>query len=200
MQTQNRTQASRSKRPEMVEQFTGTQSHYDNLTRRTGWALEVKFPNVPAWMHDKKFCVWVAEPRENGKVNKAPRHPNGGWLLSVKEPERWATFDQVKQAYSSGKYDGIGMLLTSSAGVVGIDIDGWESLVAAHTDVFDTLEEFIQQGGYVERSPSGAGLRAFVKGHLASTGQKSGGFEIYDGDRFLTVTGQQLEALNVRTN
>lgn len=184
----------------MIEHLKQKEFNYAGVTARTGWALAVDFSNVPAWMQDKKFCVWVAEPRDNSKVNKAPRHPNGGWLLSVKEPERWATFDQVQNAYRSGKYDGIGVLLTSDSGVVGIDIDGWESLVAAHTEVFDTLEKFIQQGGYVERSPSGAGLRAFVKGHLPGTGQKSGGFEVYDDSRFLTVTGQQLETLNVRTN
>jgi len=184
----------------MIEQLSQQQSNYVDVTRRTGWALDVNFASVPAWMHDKKFCVWVAEPRENGKVNKAPRHPNGGWRLSVKEPDRWATFDQVQQAYSSGKYDGIGVLLTSGSGVVGIDIDDWESLVAAHQDVFATLAKFILQGGYVERSPSGKGLRAFVKGHLVGTGEKSGGFEVYDDGRFLTVTGQQLEALNVSFN
>lgn len=104
----------------------------------------------------------MAEPRQNGKVNKAPRHPIDRRLLSVKEPERWATFEQVKEAYISGKYDGIG--------VVGVDIDDWKSLVSAHADVFETLEKFIQQGGYVERSPSGTGLRAFVKGQLDGTG------------------------------
>lgn len=184
----------------MIEQLSQQNANYVDATRRTGWALSVNFASVPTWMHDKKFCVWTAELRENGKVNKAPRHPNGGWLLSVKEPNRWATFDQVKQAYINGNYDGIGVLLTSGSGVVGIDIDGWKSLVAANRDVFDTLEKFIQQGGYVERSPSGTGLRAFVKGHLGGGGQKSGGFEVYDDGRFLTVTGQQVEALNVSTN
>jgi primase-polymerase (primpol)-like protein len=184
----------------MIEQLNQQDCIYFDATRRTSWAVPVDFSNVPVWMHAKKFCVWTAEPRENGKVNKAPRHPNGGWRLSVKEPDRWATFDEVKEAYSSGKYDGIGVLLTSGSGVVGVDIDDWESLVAAHRDVFDTLEKFIQQGGYVELSPSGAGLRAFVKGHLVGNGQKSGGFEIYDDGRFLTVTGQQLETLNVGTN
>jgi putative DNA primase/helicase len=171
-----------------------------DITQRTGWALDVNFDNVPTWMHDKKFCVWVAELRENGKVNKAPRHPNGGWQLSVKEPDRWASFQQVRSAYNSGQYDGIGVLLSSGSGIVGIDVDDWTDLVGKHPVVFLTFEKFIQQGGYVERSPSGAGLRAFVKGELVGAGQKSGGFEIYDEGRFLTVTGQQLEALNVRTN
>lgn len=184
----------------MIEPLNKQETNYVDVTRRTGWGLGMNFANVPAWLQDKKFCVWVAEPRENGKVNKAPRHPNGGWILSVKDPERWATFDQVKDAYISGKCDGIGVLLTDGSGIVGIDIDGWKSLVPAHADVFETLEKFIQQGGYVERSPSGTGLRAFVKGQLDGTGQKSGGFEVYDDGRFLTVTGHKLEVINGNTN
>ena len=184
----------------MIEKLNQENAQNFDAIRRTGWALEVNFANIPAWMLDKNFCVWIAEPRENGKVNKAPRHPDGGWLLSVKVPEKWATFEQVKDAYISGKYDGIGVLLTNGTGVVGIDIDDWDSLVTAHTIVFETIEKFIQQGGYVERSPSGTGLRAFVRGQLDGTGHKAGGFEIYDDGRFLTVTGQQLETLNVSTN
>ena len=181
----------------MIERPSQTQSDCFDVTRRTGWALEVNFKNVPTWMYDKKFCVWTAESRENGKVNKKPRHPDGGWGLSVNEPKRWANFDQVQKAYVAGKFDGIGILLTSGSGVVGIDIDDWESLTKAHTGVFEAFAKFIQEGGYVERSPSGAGLRAFVKGQLANAGQKCGGFEVYDNGRFLTVTGQQLEALYV---
>lgn len=181
----------------MIERPSQTQSNCFDVTRRTGWALEVNFSNVPQWMHDKKFCVWTAEPRENGKVNKKPRHPDGGWGLSVKEPTRWATFDQVQKAYVAGKFDGIGVLLTNGSGVVGVDIDDWQSLVGAHAGVFAALEKFMQKSGYVERSPSGTGLRAFVKGSLVGSGQKSSGFEVYDDGRFLTVTGQKMEALNV---
>jgi primase-polymerase (primpol)-like protein len=184
----------------MIEQLSKQQANCQDVTLRTGWAIGVNFENIPSWMHSKMFCVWTAEPRENGKVNKAPRHPNGGWNLSVREPDQWATLGQVKKAYISGQFDGIGVLLTSGSGVVGIDIDDWQSLIAANEDLFNTLEKFIKQGGYVERSPSGAGLRAFVKGNLVGSGQKSGGFEIYDDIRYLTVTGQQLGTLNVSAN
>lgn len=79
----------------MIEQLSQQESNYADATRRTGWALDMDFSNIPTWMHDKKFCVWTAEPRENGKVNKAPRHPNGGWRLSVKEPDQWAIRNNI---------------------------------------------------------------------------------------------------------
>ena len=199
MQKQIQVKSSTPRGQEMIKQFESTHSSYIDVTRRTGWAVEVNFENIPAWMRNLQFGVWTAEPRENGKVNKAPRHPNGGWGLGVNRPEQWATFAQVQKAYSSGKFDGIGVLLTRDTEVVGVDIDDWRSLVSTHTKVFETLIEFIQNGGYVETSPSGAGLRAFVQGSLSGSGRKKGGLEIYDDVRFLTVTGHRREVLDVNT-
>lgn len=184
----------------MIEQNSKQQSHYSDISCRTGWAVKVNFESIPNWMRGLRFGVWTAEPRENGKVNKAPRHPNGGWGLSVKKPEQWATFAQVEKAYNSGKFDGVGVLLTRGSGIVGIDIDYWVSLAPTHKNVFETLNQFILMDGYVESSPSGNGLRAFVKGSLTGLGRKQGGFEIYDDARFLTVTGQRLEAIDVNAN
>jgi len=181
----------------MREQLNQEQSTEFDITRRTGWALDVNFANIPDWMSNRPFCVWTAEPRANGKVNKAPRHPNGGWKLSVNQPERWATYEQVRQAYLSGKFDGIGVLLTKGSGVVGVDIDDWKSLTGTQSEVFNALNKLIQKGGYVEASPSGTGLRAFVQGALIGLGRKKGGLEIYDDVRFLTVTGHRLGALDV---
>lgn len=181
----------------MIEQNCNQPSQYADISCRTGWALKVNFENIPNWMQSLKFGVWTAELRQNGKVNKAPRHPNGGWGLSVNRPEQWANFAQVKKAYSSGKFDGIGVLLTKGSGIVGIDIDDWVSLAPIHTNIFETLNQFILMDGYVESSPSGKGLRAFVQGSLTGSGRKQGGLEIYDDARFLTVTGRRLEALDV---
>jgi putative DNA primase/helicase len=168
-----------------------------DVTQRTGWALEVNFDNIPDWMKSRPFCVWTAELRANGKVNKAPRFPNGGWKLSVNQPELWATYDQVRQTYLSGEFDGIGVLMTKGSGIVGVDVDDWKSKVAEHPSIYSALCKLIQKGGYVETSPSGTGLRAFVKGALIGKGRSIGGLEIYDNVRFLTVTGHRLEALDV---
>ena len=181
----------------MNTQFNTIHSTECDITRRTGWALNVNFENIPVWMKNRPFCVWTAEPRPNGKVNKAPRHPDEGWKLSVNQPERWATYDQVRQTYLSGKFDGIGVLMTKGSGIVGVDVDDWKSKVAEHSRIFSALQKLILDGGYVETSPSGRGLRAFVQGALISGGRNNGGLEIYDDVRFLTVTGHRLEALDV---
>ena len=45
---------------------------------------------------------------------------------------------------------------------------------------------------YTEVSPSGTGLHIFVRGHLPDKGQKRGPIELYDRERYFTVTGAHL--------
>ena len=45
---------------------------------------------------------------------------------------------------------------------------------------------------YTEVSPSGNGLHIFVRGHLPDKGQKRGPIELYDRERYFTVTGAHL--------
>ena len=45
---------------------------------------------------------------------------------------------------------------------------------------------------YTEVSPSGAGLRIFVRGDLPAGRRKKGAVEMYDAERYLTVTGDHL--------
>ena len=156
---------------------------------RTNWALPPQFGKVPAWLQALPWANWTAEPRGNGKMHKAPRHPDGGWKLSVAEPWQWASFGEVVHAYEAGNFDGVGVLLTTTSGLVGIDVDDWPTVLKAHDLITLALVEFQRAGGYVELSPSGNGLHALLRGSLSSKGKKSGGLEIYDNVRFLTVTG-----------
>jgi primase-polymerase (primpol)-like protein len=150
-------------------------------------------------IYDKKNDKWInfGQLGYEDYTKHHPRHPNGGWNLGVDKPEKWATYEKVRQTYLSGKFDGIGVLLTKGSGIVGVDIDDWKSKFADHPRIFSALHKLILDGGYVETSPSGMGLRAFVQGALNGPGRKNGGLEIYDDVRFLTVTGHRLEALDV---
>ena len=53
---------------------------------------------------------------------------------------------------------------------------------------------------YSEVSPSGTGLRVIVKARLPSTHRKKGVFEVYDENRFLTLTGHRLRSLPAQVN
>lgn len=143
--------------------------------------------------------VWKAEPRldrdgvPTGKWNKAPRNPLTGIKIGANQPEAFGTFDEAKQAYATGKYTGIGVLLTGS-GITGIDIDNVGQLIKEERPIIEWLAIAIADGIYCEVSPSTTGLRLFVKGKLSFGGRKYDCLEIYDNARFLTITGHIYEA------
>lgn len=145
------------------------------------------------------WAVWIAEPKEGapGKFNKAPRNADG-YHLSPRRPEKWLTFEEAITAYRTGLYSGIGVLLDGS--IVGIDIDNAPQAFKDHSELKALISEAIKAGVYCEQSPSGKGLRLFLRGditrHLDSQkgGMKHSNLEIYQSKRFLTVTGQRMGA------
>lgn len=145
---------------------------------------------------DSRWCCWSAE-WANGRTDKPAKVPCDakGDRLSVKNPECWLTFEDAGGGYDSGRFDGVGLLMESARGLVGLDLDkcleddgsikvGQQSIVA----------DFVALRGYIERSPSGRGLRQFLRGvALEDYAENNGaGLEVYDSDssRYLTMTGQ----------
>lgn len=149
--------------------------------------------SVPELLREMPWAVWIAEPRHGqpGKFNKAPRCPRTGVRIGADKPELFGTFEDACKALESGNYSGFGVLLTG--GVVGVDIDGYAQAFEAHPALRGWLERVKTAGAYCEQSPSGAGLRVFMRGKLPGRGRKSGHLEIYDNVRFLTVTGRKLK-------
>ena len=147
--------------------------------------------NIPDFLRNERFATWIADPKPGnpGKFNKAPRNPKTGIRVGANDPSNFGTFDEAIQALGSGNYSGCGVLLTESSGITGIDIDDVRGQEEA---VKDWIRCAVAGGAYCERSPSGEGVRLFVRGTLPGTGRKQNGLEIYNKDRFLTVTGVSL--------
>lgn len=157
--------------------------------------LTPNLENIPDELMTQPWGVWKAEPRldrdgkPTGKWNKAPRNPLTGIKIGANQPEAFGTFDEAKQAYATGRYTGIGVLLIGS-GITGIDIDNVSQLMQEGRPLGKWLSTAIADGIYCEISPSGTGLRIFVRGKLSLGGRKHDSLEIYDDKRFLTITGQ----------
>jgi putative DNA primase/helicase len=131
-------------------------------------ALAVNFDAIPAEL--KALLRWVVwkygAPRPDGKRPKPPRMPNGRFAKS-NDPTTWSSFETVKAALLDrfSGYDGIGFVLTSEDGLVGIDLDncvGDDGTIAPWA-----MRIMAALPTYWERSPSGRGLRA-VKRSQAS--------------------------------
>lgn len=145
-----------------------------------------------------KWCAWRLVEQAKGKPAKVPY--GNGKALSTISPEDWLSFDDAHKLYERGGFDGVGVLMPGAAGVVGVDIDNClDETGAVVAEMAGVVETVTQWGSYVEVSPSGTGLRAFIKGvKLEDAKQKvtfaGRSIEVYSDEetRYLTITGHEF--------
>lgn len=145
---------------------------------------------VPRWV------VWKLESR--GDAKKPTKVPYCSTLkdsrASSTDPATWSTFSQAEAAYEEGGYDGLGIVLNGD-GLVSVDLDDCieDGEVTPQASILlDSLG-----AAYIEKSPSGNGLRAFGYADNLDTGV-SGKYdgvkvELYSHSRFMTITGHAIE-------
>lgn len=149
--------------------------------------------NIPAEL--KRFRQWVmwnwVWDKKRGYWDKPPFSVDGHKCNHL-DPANQVPFETALAA--SKNFDGIGLSLGENGiGLVGLDIDscrdrstGLLSIEAqAIVDELDT---------YWEISPSGEGIRGFLRGDYdkAKWGSEAGILEIYRDKRYLTITGNLL--------
>jgi putative DNA primase/helicase len=155
------------------------------------------FQNIPA---ELQACPqWVCWRREDrlGKMTKVPYSAHTGntkRLASSTNPATWASFIEVVSYYRAHQslFDGIGFVVTDADPYVGVDLDHVIDLDTGAMDAW-AVNILSRLHSYSEVSPSGTGVRIFVKGSLPAGGRKSGPFEIYESGRYLTVTGNIID-------
>ena len=139
---------------------------------------------IPQWVNWR--AVWL-EKKE--KYNKPPIDPKNLKLASSVDPSTWASFETACRTWEREKLAGLGFVLTEGDSFVGIDIDHCivDGQISAEAQAI--IDSF---SSYTEKSPSGHGIRIFVRGKLLAGGRKKGNIEIYDRGRYLTVTGHSI--------
>ncbi|MBM4200961.1 MAG: hypothetical protein FJ189_06715, partial [Gammaproteobacteria bacterium] len=168
----------------------GVKEIRDN-SKANSTAIPVKTENIPDELKPLRWAVWRAVPRADGKVGKPPCNAITGLMIGANKPATWGTFDEAVAAYSTGGWDGIGVLMEAGNGIVGLDFDRIEIIAAKGTPLRTLLKRAQEAGIYLEKSPGGKGARGFVLGELpGNKGRRKGGIELYNDARFLTVTGQ----------
>jgi hypothetical protein len=146
----------------------------------------------PNWVNWKYF-------ERGGKKTKAPCQSNAERTAFAKsnDPSTWSEFEDAFAV--APDYDGIGFMLHGSE-FTGIDFDGVVKNGMVDTYVLGIID--VLGNPYAEITPSGEGVRVFVKGtELPKGGRKftkdnpKFGAEIYsgaEGGRYLTITGNKL--------
>lgn len=134
-----------------------------------------------------QWVCWRWEER-NGKRTKPPYNARTGTLASSTDPATWSTFAEA--VATGSRFDGVGFVVTDLDRFVGVDLDHCvddEGRVAAWAMAIVTALD-----SYTEITPSGHGLRVFIRGKLPGEGRKRGHIEVYDSARYLTVTARRL--------
>lgn len=169
---------------------------------RIGQFIEPIFDNMPGELKAQKmWVVWRGVPKQNRdgetRFTKPPLQPSGRPAESD-NPDTWHTFSEVKAAYETGKFDGVGIMTVRPYVTYDQDhcIDERGKISRTATEDLDDLNT------YSEISPSGTGIRAICKGEKPGTKCKRGNFELYDSARYVTLTGHLIEPYpaNIREN
>ena len=153
-------------------------------------ALSVMAENIPAELKElDQWVTWKYEFRD--KWTKPPYQVNGSDYAKSSDPATWGAFHAALKTYQGRQVDGIGIVLAVDTGIVGVDLDHCYNPQTKSFEVWATkiIEHF---NSYTEASPSGTGVRIFLKGKLPAGGRKKGNVEIYSSGRYLTVTGRVL--------
>lgn len=142
----------------------------------------INYDTVPPELRQlPQWVVWRAE-----RGTKVPYQTSGAHA-STTNPETWTTFDQA--AAAAPRFSGIGFVFSGADGFVGIDLDDCIEEGA----LTPWAEEILTaMASYSEVSPSGTGIKIWVKGDLDDS-IKTKGIEIYPSKRYFTVTGWHVE-------
>jgi putative DNA primase/helicase len=151
--------------------------------------LPVNFERIPKRLQDcNQFVVWRYAVID-GEIKKPPCNPRTGRPASVRTPSTWGSFAEVRAAYETGQFSGVGIVLTPELGVVALDIDH----CIADGKVSDQAQRVIKAlHSYTEISPSGTGIRILLEGKLPAGLRRRGKLEMYDDLRYVTLTGHHF--------
>lgn len=148
--------------------------------------------NIPEQLMERpQWVCWRLEERD-GKATKVPYVAGGVGRASSTDLMTWRTFEEALEDVRKGRRDGIGFVFCSADPFCGIDLDDCRDPETGAVEAWaQKLIDPVQEG-YVEVSPSGAGVHIIVEGTVRGGAVRKGPIEMYARDRFFTVTGRVL--------
>lgn len=154
----------------------------------------IKYKNIPDELRrEKRWCLYKIILRD-GKNTKMPIMPNGKPAKS-NDRKTWHSFDDCMNALCKNHSLGLGFFLGD--GYIGIDIDKVSDEIMEYSMDFNAASmtaNFLRGiSTYAEISPSKTGLHFIGKGKMPGERKRYKNLEIYDRDRFFTITGNILK-------
>lgn len=155
------------------------------------------YENIPDELkREKRWCLYKIIQRD-GKNTKLPLMPNGKPAKS-NDKTTWNSYEDCIAALNRNTGDGLGFMLGD--GYIGIDIDKVSDDIFVYSMDYHARSmtaDFLRGiSTYAEISPSKTGLHFIGKGEVPGIRKRYKNLEIYDKDRFFTVTGNVLKDRN----
>lgn len=167
-----------------------------------------------------QWVLWRAEGDPNNP-RKVPYRPDG-YQASVSDPKTWSSFRKAHGAYqkslsTDSPFAGIGWVFSSSDPFAGFDFDDCLDESGKLKPWADGLVAALDS--YAEISPSGTGIKIWVKGSLkgragvkifldkqrnrvpkVSDANYDGAIELYDNSRYFAFTGKRFPGSPLEVN
>lgn len=156
------------------------------MTQEDVERIKTHFPEEMILLHQ-----WVPYSlrwsEKTGKFDKIPMNPKTGYNAKSNKPETWGSFDVAVKRALNRKLGGVGFVFSKNDPYVGIDLD---KCISEDGEVESWASEIIAAlNSYTELSPSGKGYHIIGRGQLPARGRRKDRIEMYDSNRFFTVTG-----------
>ncbi|MDS0476801.1 hypothetical protein [Natrinema sp. 1APR25-10V2] len=150
------------------------------------------FTHIPAVLKaEAQWVCWRTEDRD-GEATKVPIDAQTGVYASVAEPATWADFATAREyAREVDGIAGIGFVFTAADPYAGVDLDACRDLATGEVEDW-AIDVLRRLDSYTERSPSGTGFHVLVQGAVPAGGHRAGQLELYDRNRYFTVTGDRV--------
>jgi len=142
-----------------------------------------------------QFVLWKYETRAGEeKPTKVLYNPNiPTRRAKSNDSATWGSLEQVQAVLTRqpAAFTGIGFVVTEQDPFVGLDLD---HCINTDTGELTPFAEGVvsRMASYTEITPSGNGLRVWVKGKLPGTKRRNADIEMYETGRFFTLTGKQF--------
>lgn len=133
-----------------------------------------------------QWVLWKSDPKR-GKVP----YTHKGLMADITDPNRLFSFQGALKEFHQGGFDGIGFVFNDNDPFTGIDLDNCFKDGKLSRNAATIIKSL---NSYTEKSPSGSGVHIIVKAKMPGSRNRRKGFEMYDKNRFFTVTGDHLSS------
>ncbi|WP_157199282.1 phage/plasmid primase, P4 family [Methylomonas koyamae] len=163
-----------------------------------------KYPAAIAGATALGLLEGKGKPCRRQAAQSAPYDPRTGRHAAINDPETFVTFGEALAGVNSGQFEGLNYAFGYDE-FLGIDLDR-----CINPDTGDIpgkageiVRRFQDAGAYLERSPSGLGLRIICKGTMPHFGKGHGEFHTFEaygrgskGLHFLSITGNAIQVVD----